>query len=196
MNKKKKDLWNLLFSAFLITAFIICAYFFVGLIKDNFAMNKGMMNLMTALVFAIFGAVLFYATRIGDGKQVWRFSVTTLLVMVLPALYIIVASFATGLPFGEAISGRSELIYLAGVALGYGIPYTFLSGYELDRSEEPAADQQPADGEDHKDPEAPAEEEPEEEIPELSPEDRQDILDQLDKMNAAFDKSSSEQKQD
>ena len=135
-NKNKNDVLNLVFSAFLVIAFVICAYFFVGIIKDNFETSKTMGLLMTALVFAVFGGVLFYATRVGDGKQVWRFSPATLIIMVLPSLYIIIASIADGLPFHEKIASCSELVYLAGVVLGYGIPYTILSGYELDTSEE------------------------------------------------------------
>lgn len=135
MNNKKKDIWNLLFSAFLVIAFVICAFFFVNLIKDKFAMNKPMQTLMTAIVFTLFGLVLFYATRVGDGKQVFRFSPMTLIVLVVPSLYIILSSVITVLPFGNSISSCQELVNLAGVALGYGIPYTFLSGYELDRSQ-------------------------------------------------------------
>ena len=135
-NKKKNDVLNLVFSAFLVIAFVICAYFFVGIIKDHFETSKAMELVMTSLVFAVFGAVLFYATRVGEGKQVWRFSPATLIIMVIPALYIIAASSAEGLPFHEKIAGCNELVYLAGVVLGYGIPYTFLSGYELDTSDE------------------------------------------------------------
>ena len=82
--------------------------------------------------------MVFYATRIGDGKQVKRFSLWTLIVLDLPALYVIVASFVPSLPLsnfitnlgGNTIVPYSPLVILACVALGYGIPYTFLSGYE------------------------------------------------------------------
>ena len=69
---KKKDKWNLLFSAFLVTAFLICAYFFVGLINDSYMDDLTAKQLMTSLVFAFFGLILFYATRVGDGKQIKR----------------------------------------------------------------------------------------------------------------------------
>ncbi len=137
MNNKKTDIFNLLFSAFLVTAFMICSYFFTGIINDSFADNITMKQLCTAIVFVLFGLMLFYATRVGDGKQKWRFSPSTLIVMVIPALYIIIASVSPGLPYHEQITSRSELLYIAGVVLGYGIPYTFLSGYELNTSESP-----------------------------------------------------------
>ena len=79
---------------------------------------------------------MFYATRVGDGKAVKRFSLVTLIVMVLPSLYIIVASLAPGLPLYDVFSnangsGLSVIVTLASIALGYGIPYSFLSGFEV-----------------------------------------------------------------
>ena len=136
---KKKEIGNLLFSAFLITAYLICAYFLVGLIDNSFTEQPAIQALLTAGVFCLFGLLLFYATRVGDGKQVWRFSPVTLIVMVLPALYIILADVITGLPLHSQIVSRTELVYLAGAVLGYGIPYTFLSGYELRPDDENTA---------------------------------------------------------
>lgn len=136
MNKKNPDNLNLLFSAFLVTAFMVCTYFFTGIISDNFSDNSNMKQLCISVVFLLFGLILFYATRVGEGKQVWRFSPSTLIVMVIPALYIIISSVVSGLPYHEQISSRIELLYIAGVVLGYGIPYTFLSGYELNISDE------------------------------------------------------------
>ena len=134
MNKKKNDVWNLVFSAFLVTAFLICASFFIGMINDSFTQDSVKRTLLTALIFVLFGLLLFYATRVGDGRQVVRFSLSILVLMVLPALYVIIASAAAGWPFHDVISQRSELVDIAAVILGYGIPYTFLSGYELDTS--------------------------------------------------------------
>lgn len=131
---KRKDTSNLIFSAFLVTAFVICSYFFSILIQDSSALTDSAKQLWTALVYAVFGLVLFYATRVGDGKQVKRFSLSTLLIMVLPALYIILAGIMPDLPFSEQIHTHTEIINIAAAAFGYGIPYTFLSGYELDRS--------------------------------------------------------------
>ncbi len=56
--------------------------------------------------------------------------------MVLPSLYIIVASLAPGLPLYNVFSnangsGLSVIVTLASIALGYGIPYSFLSGFEV-----------------------------------------------------------------
>lgn len=135
--KKKNDISGLIFSAFLVIAFVICSYFFTGIIKDSTKTNDTLKTLLTAAVFAVFGLVLFYATRVGDGKQIKRFSPATLIILDLPALYIILASIAPGLPFPMTLEGHSEIVLLAAVALGYGIPYTFLSGYE---QEIPAAE--------------------------------------------------------
>ncbi len=82
-------------------------------------------------VFVVFGLLLFYSTRVGDYKPVYRFSVITLIVLVVPSLYIILANFAAGFPLHDQIASQSELFILACIALGYGVPYTFLSGFEV-----------------------------------------------------------------
>lgn len=139
----KRDTINLFFSAFLIIAFIVCAHFFSQYAS---ALSQPLGSIIPILVYAVFGLLMFYATRVGDGKAVKRFSVVTLIVMVLPALYIIIASMAAGLPlhdvFASEYSGNVSLIVsLAGIALGYGIPYTFLSGFEIqDEGEEAEAE--------------------------------------------------------
>lgn len=138
MKKKKVDRWNLVFSAFLVTAFLVCASFFIGMINDSYAQEPVKHTLFVALVFVLFGLLLFYATRVGDGKQVVRFSPVALILMVLPALYVIIASAVSGLPFHDVISQRSELVNIAAVILGYGIPYTFLSGFELAPADKPS----------------------------------------------------------
>lgn len=134
----KKDNVNLFFSAFLVLAFVVCAHFFTQF-TNTLTSNVG--TIISIALYVVFGLLLFYATRVGDGKAVKRFSLVTLIVMVLPALYIIISSMATGLPlhdvFASDISGNVSLIVsLAGVALGYGIPYTFLSGFEVADDEE------------------------------------------------------------
>ncbi len=133
MMKKNKDTSNLIFSAFLVTAFVICSYFFSILIQDSAALTDHAKLMFTAAVYAVFGLVLFYATRVGDGKQVKRFSLSTLLIMVIPAFYIMMAGIAPNLPFSEQIQAHSQITTFAAFAFGYGIPYTFLSGYELER---------------------------------------------------------------
>lgn len=129
--KNKRDTVNLLFSAFLITAYIICSYFFSGFAAG---LSSPFDTVVNALIFVIFGLLVFYATRVGEGKAVKRFSLLTLIILDLPALYIIIASFAEGLPLHDMLaveSGLHPMVLLASVALGYGIPYTFLSGFEL-----------------------------------------------------------------
>ena len=139
----KKDNVNLFFSAFLVLAFVVCAHFFTQFTNT---LTSGVGTIITIALYVVFGLLLFYATRVGDGKAVKRFSVVTLIVMVLPALYIIIASMAAGLPlhdvFASEYSGNVSLIVsLAGIALGYGIPYTFLSGFEIqDEGEEAEAE--------------------------------------------------------
>lgn len=132
-NQDKGKQINMFFSAFLIIAYVICAYFFSDFAA---AMASPLSGIVSVLVFAVFGLLLFYATRVGDGKPVVRFSLITLIVLVLPALYIIIAGFAAGLPFHNEIVSSQTVTTLASIALGYGIPYTFLSGFELVPEEE------------------------------------------------------------
>lgn len=126
--KDKRETINLVFSAFLITAFIICSYFFSSFANSFATPAKELIN---AAVFVVFGLLVFYATRVGEGKARIRFSLLTLIIMVLPALYIIIASVAEGLPFHKELADTPIMMTLASVALGYGIPYTFVSGFEL-----------------------------------------------------------------
>jgi hypothetical protein len=128
-----RDTINLFFSAFLVIAFIVCAYF---LSQFTSTLSATASSVVSILLYAVFGLLLFYATRVGDGKAVFRFSISTLIVMVLPSLYIIIASIASGMPlhssFATASTGSiSIIVALASVALGYGIPYSFVSGFEI-----------------------------------------------------------------
>lgn len=129
----KREHLNLFFSAFLILAFIVCANFFA---KFTESMDPTVGRLITIAVYAVFGLLLFYATRVGDGKAVKRFSPLTLVIMVLPALLIILASLFEGMPLhdvfaAQQIGGLSVMTSLAALAFGYGIPYSFFSGFEL-----------------------------------------------------------------
>lgn len=128
----KKDTINLFFSAFLILAFIVCAHFFSSFAQTLTGITG---TLVTLLVYVVFGLLVFYATRVGEGKAIMRFSPLTLIFMVLPSLYIMIASMASGLPLHDAFvteTGTASIITtLAAVAFGYGIPYSFLSGFEL-----------------------------------------------------------------
>ena len=101
-------------------------------------------TLIQLAILLVFGLLLFYATRVGEGKQVKRFSLPVLLLVDLPCLYIILAALLKGLPLHDQLApvdgAFPVILILAVVALGYGIPYTFLSGYELaeeDDEEEP-----------------------------------------------------------
>ena len=130
----KKEHINLFFSAFLVIAFIVCANFF-----SKFTENMDLMTgrIITAAVYAVFGILLFYATRVGDGKAVMRFSPLTLIVLVLPTLLIILATLFEGMPLHktfapDGVTGLSAVTSLAAVALGYGLPYSFCSGFELE----------------------------------------------------------------
>ena len=140
MKKAKRDKINLVFSSFLVIGYIICAYFFVSLATQVGGVGG---NIIMVLIPVLFGLLLFYATRVGEGRQIKRFSLAVLLLVVVPSLYILLAALIPGLPFPSFIALTTEsgslslIVLLACVALGYGIPYTFFSGYELrDESEE------------------------------------------------------------
>lgn len=131
----KRDNINLLISAFLVIGYIICAYFFSSFVGTTVDAAVG--GIINMAIYLVFGLILFYATRVGDGKQLKRFSIPTFILIDLPAIYIIAAFFAVGLPFHTELAANSTVVMLAAAALGYGIPYTFLSGFELVQ-EEPA----------------------------------------------------------
>ena len=136
----KRDTLNLVFSAFLIVGFIVCSYFFLTMA----ASRPELAPYINTMVFVVFGLIIFYATRVGEGKPVKRFSLWTLVILVLPSLYAILANFMDKLPLHNQIVYLEEttalpyspLFIMACIALGYGIPYTFLSGYELKDSED------------------------------------------------------------
>ena len=142
MNKpNKKDTLNLIFSALLILGYVVCSYFFLTFSETN----ADLAPYIKAFVFTVFGLIIFYATRVGEGKPVKRFSLWTLIVLDIPAFYAILAQLIPGMPLHQQIAyldGATALPYspifiLACVALGYGIPYTFLSGFEAkDEAEE------------------------------------------------------------
>ncbi len=134
MNKRKREALNMFFSAFLVIAYVVCSYFITQL-ADSVTSPNAYGAIILAVVF-FFGLLLFYATRVGDGKQVIRFSPSVLVLIVLPAIYVVSAYFAVGLPLHEQISNSSVVMYLAAVSLGYGIPYTFTSGFEMVAAED------------------------------------------------------------
>lgn len=139
MNKQKREKINLFFSAFLILGYIVCTYFFMSLVTSIPVVPK---TIISIFVFAIFGLLLFYATRVGDGKPVKRFSLIILLVVVLPCLVAILFGSIQGMPLHDVITlgqesvWQSPLFILACVALGYGVPYSFFSGFELQEDDE------------------------------------------------------------
>ncbi len=132
--KKHNDTAGLIFSAILVISYVGLSYFFLQIINDSTQMEATVKGLMRALVFLLFGLLLFYATRVGEGKQVARFSLSTLLLLDVPAVYVLLASLAPGLPMPMDLTKYTEVVYLAAAALGYALPYTFLSGYEVELS--------------------------------------------------------------
>ncbi len=138
-NNSSHEKVNLFFSAFLIIAYVICGYFFV-----SFANTQGpvVRNIVLSAVFAVFGLLVFYATRVGEKKIVKRFSIATLIILDIPSLLIILAFCIEGFPFHELVAGAAGdsvqgiVAFMAAVALGYGIPYTFISGFETVSEEE------------------------------------------------------------
>lgn len=140
MKDSKRNVINLVFSSFLVIGYIVCTFFFSSLAKQ---VSGTVGNLIQIAILLVFGLLLFYATRVGEGKQVKRFSLPVLLLLDIPCLYIILAGMISALPLHEQlmpVDGAFPIILiLAVVALGYGIPYTFLSGYELRDYDEVAA---------------------------------------------------------
>ena len=132
----KREPVNLFFSAFLIIAFIVCAHFFT---QFTSTLDATVGSIVSIALYVVFGLLLFYATRVGDGKAIKRFSLVTLIVLVIPSLYIIIAAIAPGLPLHDIFAanngGLNVIVTLACVALGYGVPYTFLSGFEVEGSD-------------------------------------------------------------
>lgn len=132
----KRETVNLFFSAFLIIAFIVCAHFFT---QFTSTLDATVGSIVSIALYVVFGLLLFYATRVGDGKAIKRFSLVTLIVLVIPSLYIIIAAIAPGLPLHDIFAanngGLNVIVTLDCVALGYGVPYTFLSGFEVEGSD-------------------------------------------------------------
>lgn len=127
MKKSSREKLNLFFSAFLVIGFIVCSYFFMTLSSRM----PSSADLITLGVCVVFGLVLFYATRVGEGIPVKRFSPIILLVLDLPALFIIIATLAPNFPLHDVLVEVKEVMMFACIALGYGVPYTFLSGFEI-----------------------------------------------------------------
>ncbi len=134
MKKRRRDTANMFFSAFLVLAYVVCAYFLFKLCENltNATLNAAII----LLIVAGFGLFLFYATRVGDGKQVLRFSPVVLIMLVLPSVYVICAFFAVGLPLHDEVYDCEQVLYIAAITLGYSIPYTFTSGYEMVSAED------------------------------------------------------------
>ncbi len=130
MKKKNttRDNVNLFFSAFLIIAYIICGFFFASYITQQ--SNAVLQSALMSAVLVIFGLLFFYATRVGEGTTVKRFSLVTLIVLDLPALFIVLAYIIPQFPLHQMIADNNVMAYMAAAALGYGIPYTFISGFE------------------------------------------------------------------
>lgn len=134
MKKRNKEALNMFFSTFIVAAYVICCYFILQLAST--VTNQNLYSAVTIGLVVIFGGMLFYATRVGDGKQVLRFSPSVLIMMILPSVYVISAFFAVGLPLHQQITNNSVIIYIAAVVLGYGIPYSFTSGFEMVSAED------------------------------------------------------------
>ncbi len=128
MKKESREKLNLFFSSFLVIGFIICTYFFMSLTSK---VSASVGNLISVVVFTLFGLIIFYATRVGEGVPVKRFSPIVLCVLDVPALFVIIATLAPAFPLHDALATQPTVMTFACIALGYGIPYTFLSGFEL-----------------------------------------------------------------
>ena len=187
----KKDTINLFFSAFLVTAYVICSFFFSQIAAT---MSPVLSSIVNVLIYSVFGVILFYATRVGEGKQVMRFSPMTLVFLVIPAFYIMLAYLIPAMPFGVQIVENSLIVAVASVAFGYGLPYTFLSGYELAQEEadteaneeqtEALTEEETKEESSEETTDENSEEQESEEISEYSPEEEQEILAEQDMLDA------------
>ena len=125
---------NLFFSAFLVFAYTVCTYFI-----DSFSVaiaNEAIAAALPLILFLVFGLFLFYATRVGDGAPVYRFSWAVLVFMVLPGLYVLLATLLDVLPLhDQLVIYGGNMAKVAVTSLGYGIPFMFVSGFELDNGE-------------------------------------------------------------
>ena len=128
MNKSGREKLNLFFSSFLIIGYIVCAYFFMALTSR---VDGAVASLIQVAVFTLFCLLIFYATRVGEGVPVKRFSAIVLCVLDIPALFVIIATLAPAFPLHVALASQPVVMMFACIALGYGIPYTFLSGFEI-----------------------------------------------------------------
>ncbi len=128
MKKSNREKLNLFFSSFLIIGYIVCAYFFMALTSR---VDGAVASLIQVAVFTLFGLLIFYATRVGEGVPVKRFSAIVLCVLDIPALFVIIATLAPAFPLHVALASQPVVMMFACIALGYGIPYTFLSGFEI-----------------------------------------------------------------
>ena len=137
MKKESREKLNLFFSSFLVIGYIVCTYFFMSLTSR---VSSAMANLIQVFVFTLFGLIIFYATRVGEGIPVKRFSAIVLCVLDIPALFAIIATLAPAFPLHDALASQPIVMTFACVALGYGIPYTFLSGFEVQEEIEDAAE--------------------------------------------------------
>lgn len=134
-----RELINLICSALLILGFVVCAYFFSAMTGSSLSDNI-IGKIVYLLIFVLFGLILFYATRVGDGKQIKRFNIASLILVCLPAIYVILAYLFDFMPLHAQLSANNSVaVILASIAFGYGVPYTFLSGYEIKADDEEAA---------------------------------------------------------
>lgn len=136
----KREMVNLLFSAFLILGYLVSIYFLNTLLSAaTEPFTKSVIDMVSVVVF---GLLLFYATRVGEGKPIKRFNLPVLILVDIPALYVVIASLFPTIPFGMNIITNGIIVVIAGVVLGYAIPYTFLSGYEIMSEEEALKEEQ------------------------------------------------------
>ena len=107
----KSNKINIIFSSFLVIGYIICTYFFSS-IAGQTAGTWG--SVIQVLIMVVFGLLLFYATRVGEGKQVKRFSLAVLLLIDIPALYIILAALIPALPLHNLIAPQNANLAMMG----------------------------------------------------------------------------------
>ena len=152
--KEKKAVtraWDNLLSALLLVMMISLTGVLYYLIVENFQQGAIALPLANCLINSIFifmGLGIFFATRTGSGKNVYRVNLFSIVLILLPLLvlyvsYVLVVfeTMTSGFLYNilEWVMGKASISFnLSLVLFGYVLPYSFISGYER-RYDDPAA---------------------------------------------------------
>ncbi len=140
----------------LVSTFLLVLYVVLTGVVYTWAMDlatKGTLSYEFTyyIDFALYigmGLVLFFATRTGDGKTIYRVNWFSIAFILVPVVFLLVnivlcVSFANQSEFvlgvvSLAFDKYARTLYLVLILFGYAIPYSFISGFEK-KVETPAA---------------------------------------------------------